>query len=71
MDRVGSKSAFAEFRRLEDRVDRAEAMGEAYERLEGRDPNAEELEREFEASERQDRLAKEFEELKRRVSNDA
>ncbi len=71
MDQVGSKSAFAEFRRLEDRVERAEAMGEAYERLEGKDPNAEELEREFEAAERKDRLAKEFEELKRRVSNDA
>jgi phage shock protein A len=70
MDRVGSNSAFAEFRRLEDRVDRAEAMGEAYERLEGRDPNAEELEREFEAADRKDRLTKEFEELKRRVSND-
>ena len=71
MDRVGSNSAFAEFRRLEDRVDRAEAMGEAYDRLEGRDPDAEELEREFEAADRKDRLAKEYEELKRRVSNDA
>ncbi len=71
MDRVGSNSAFAEFRRLEDRVERAEAMGEAYDRLEGRDPDADELEREFEAAERKDRLTKEFEDLKRRVSNDA
>lgn len=70
MNRVGSKSAFAEFRRLEDRVDRAEAMGEAYDRLEGRDPDADELEREFEAADRKDRLAKEFEELKRRVATD-
>ncbi len=71
MDRVGGNSAFAEFRRLEDRVERAEAMGEAYARLEGRDPNAEELEEELEAADRKERLTRELDALKRRVSHDA
>ena len=71
LDRVESKSAFAEFGRLEDRVERAEAMSEAYDRLEGRDPNAGELERQFSEADRKERLQKEFEELKRRVENDS
>jgi len=71
LNSVQSKSAFAEFRRLEDRVEREEAMSEAYDRLEGRDPAADELERQFEESDRKERLEKEFEELKNRVQGSA
>jgi phage shock protein A len=65
--RATSQSAFAEFSRLESRVERAEAMTEAYDRLEGRDPTAEELKRQFEQQERKVKLDQEFEELKRRA----
>lgn len=68
LDRAEGTSAFAEFSRLERRVDRAEAMSEAYDRLEGRDPDAEELAERFEADERNERLQREFDELKRRVT---
>jgi phage shock protein A len=66
-----SQSAFAQFSRLERRVDRAEAMNEAYDRLEGRDPTAEELTRQFEEKERKEQMEKQFEELKRRVEETA
>lgn len=67
LDQACSTSAFAEFSRLEQRVERSEAMSEAYDRLEGRDPDAAELERKFEEDERRDRVQREFEELRRRV----
>jgi phage shock protein A len=67
MDRVQGKSAFAQFSRLEAKVERQEALCEAYDRLEGRDPKAEELERQFQETDRKQHLEKEFEELKRRV----
>ncbi len=70
LERTGSPSAFAEFSRLEEKVDRAEALSQAQDRLEGRDPDAAELERQFEEKERQVRLQAEFEELKRRVEED-
>jgi phage shock protein A len=60
-------SALAQFQRLEDRVDRAEALEEAYDRLGDRAPEARDLEREFEERDRQDKLQREFEELKRRL----
>jgi phage shock protein A len=66
-----SQSAFAQFSRLEHRVERAEAMSEAYDRLEGRDPTAEELARQFEEKERKEQTEKQFEELKRRVEESA
>lgn len=68
LHRGGNSSALAQFRRLEDRVDRAEAVTEAYERLEGRDPDAEELERTLAVAERKAQAQGEFEELKRRVA---
>jgi phage shock protein A len=71
LDRVQNKSAFAEFRRLEERVEREEAMSEAYDRLEGRDPATEELVRQFEESDRKERLEKELEALKSRVQESA
>jgi phage shock protein A len=64
---VDESSALAQFSRLEQRVERAEALEEAYGRMEGRDPKAEELDRKFADQERQERLQKEFEELKRRL----
>ncbi|MEX2216807.1 MAG: PspA/IM30 family protein [Phycisphaeraceae bacterium] len=67
MDAATNRSAFAQFTRLEDRVDRAEAMGEAYDRLEGRDPDAAELERQFEEKERKERLEREMSDLKQRL----
>ena len=70
LDRVQSKSAFAQFNRLEERVERQEAMCEAYDQLEGRDPNAEELERQFRETERKQKLEQEFEQLKRRVQSE-
>jgi phage shock protein A len=68
LNRASSRSAFAQFNRLEQRVDRAEAMDEAYGRLEGRDPDAEELRAKFEESERKEKLDRELAELKSRVS---
>jgi phage shock protein A len=67
LKRADDTSALAQFSRLEDRVDRAEAMEEAYARLDDRDPKAQELERQFAEQELRERLQKEFDELKRRV----
>lgn len=71
LEKAQSRSAFAQFRRLEERVDRAEALNEAQARMEGRDPDADELERQFQEKEREVRLEAEFEELKRRVEQDS
>jgi phage shock protein A len=65
-----SQSAFAQFSRLEQQVDREEALTQAYDRLDGRDPDAEELEREFEENERRQKLEAELAALKRQL-NDA
>ncbi|MGE0756365.1 MAG: PspA/IM30 family protein [Pirellulaceae bacterium] len=67
LEHVHGKSAFAEFSRLEAKVERQEAMCEAYARLDGKDPQAEELARKIQAQERKQELEQELEELKRRV----
>jgi phage shock protein A len=67
MAKVDSRSAFTQFERMEARVDRAEAMTEAFDRLDGKDPDAEQLRRQFEDRERKEELEKEFAELKGRV----
>ena len=67
LEKSTSRSAFAQFSRLEQRADRAEAMSEAYDRLDGKDPNAEELEREFADADRKEKIEGELEELKARV----
>lgn len=69
LDRTHSQSAFAQFQRFEEKVERQEALSEAWERMEGKDPDAAELERQMEAMERQDRVAAELAELKARVSD--
>jgi phage shock protein A len=71
LDHCEGTSAFAEFGRLERKVERAEAMSAAYDRLEGRDPEEDALEAKFAAEERRERLQKELEALKQRVSESA
>lgn len=69
LERSTSQSAFAQFRRLEDKVERQEALGEAWERLDGKDPDAAELERKLQALERKEKLAAELELLKSQVAD--
>lgn len=71
MDRTTSKSAFAQFQRMEEKVDREEALSEAWDRLDGKDPDAAELAREFEARERQDQLGRELAQLKSQLGEGA
>lgn len=68
LDHAGRSSAFVEFSRLEERVDRAEALSEARDRLDGRDPDAEELAARFAADERRDRLQSELDALKQQLA---
>lgn len=69
LDHANSSSAFAHFNRLEQRVDRAEALEAAYDRMEGRDPDADELERQFDEAERRENVASEFERLKQQLAD--
>lgn len=68
MERSASQSAFAQFNRLEEKVDRQEALSEAWDRMDGKDPDAMELERKLDAAERNDRLAEELAQLKASVA---
>lgn len=61
------RSALGHFKRLEERVDRAEALCEAYERLDGGDPDAVELERQFNERERKAKVEEELIALKLRL----
>lgn len=69
LDRANGTSAFAEFSRLEKKVEREEAVSAAYDVLDGRDLDAESLALEFEQAERRDRIEKELDELKRRLAD--
>jgi phage shock protein A len=64
---ASDRSAFAQFARLETKVEREEGLGQAYARLDDRDPAGEELERQFEQAERKERLARELHELKEKL----
>lgn len=68
LERTNSQSAFAQFKRFEEKVERQEALGEAWERMDGKDPDASELERQMEAMERKDRVAEELAKLKAAVA---
>lgn len=68
LDHAAGKSAFAQFSRLEKRVERAEAMSDAYDRLEDRDPDAQELERQFAEQDRQERMQQELADLKQKMA---
>lgn len=67
LERAQGGSAFAEFNRLETKVERAEALAEAYDRMDGVDPDARELERKFAEQQRTERLRQELETLRQRV----
>ncbi|MEQ9411893.1 MAG: PspA/IM30 family protein [Fuerstiella sp.] len=70
MERSHSQSAFAQFSRLEEKVDREEALTDAWERMDGKDPDAAELERQFERQERQEQVAAELELLKAQLESE-
>jgi phage shock protein A len=70
LEKANGTSAFAQFTRLEDRAERAEAMSDAYDRLDGRDPDSEEIERKFAADERRDKVSSELASLRARVKED-
>jgi phage shock protein A len=69
LDRTHSKSAFSQFNRLEEKVDREEAMSEAWDRMDGKDPDAAELARQFEREERDEKLSQELAKLKAATGN--
>jgi len=68
MDRSQSQSAFSQFNRLEEKVEREEAIIEAWDQMDGHDPDAAELERKFEADERKQRVEEELAKLKKMVN---
>lgn len=68
LERTGKQSAFVQFQRMEAKVDRAEALAEAYDRMDGRDPDAEELERQFAEQQRAETLKQELETLRQTVA---
>jgi len=67
LDHAQGKSAFAEFSRLERKVERQEALSDAYDRLEGRDLDAEDLHQKLARQEQQEKLEQELEALKRQL----
>ena len=68
LERTHSRSAFAQFSRLEAKVEREEALSQALDRMDDREPEAGELERQFEQEERAARLESELEALKTQVA---
>ncbi len=71
MQNCTGKSAFAAFQKLEDKVDRQEALCEARDQVQGRDPETEELAEQFERNERNARVTKELDALKAAVRKDS
>ena len=68
LERSHSQSAFAQFSRLEQSVEREEALTEAWDRMDGKDPDAAELELQFSREEHAQKLAQELAELKARTA---
>ena len=68
LERSSSQSAFAQFSRLEQQVEREEALTEAWDRMDGKDPDAAELEQEFARQEHAQNLARELAALKARTT---
>lgn len=68
IDRVDSQSAFSQFNRLEKRVEREEAVSEAWERLDGESSESDELRRQFEIEEREEQLAAELEAMRIKIN---
>lgn len=69
IDQANSRSALSQFNRLEERVQREEAVTEAWDRLEGEGAEADELRRQFEAEEREDQLNAELAALKAKMAS--
>ncbi len=67
VDRVDSQSAVSQFNRLEERVQREEAVCEAWTRLDGEANESSDLRRQFEADEREQQLDDELAQLKSKV----
>lgn len=61
---AAERSAFSQFSRLEAKVNREEAIGEAYARLDGHSAADDDLERKFADAERKERLERELKSLK-------
>lgn len=70
MERTHSQSAFAQFSRLEEKVDREEALTQAWDRMDGKDPDAAELERQFEQQEREEKIEAELAMLKSQIGDE-
>jgi phage shock protein A len=60
LERTDQQSAFAQFQRLEDRVDRQEAKIQAWSEMDGESIPESEIEREFEKQERQSKIEAEL-----------
>ena len=71
VDQMNRPSAFAQFTRLEEKVERREAKTAAYDRMEGRDPEVEELEDRFRAEALKKQVQKEYDDLKTRLDEEA
>lgn len=69
IDRADSQSAFAQFNRLQERVDREEAVCEAWQRLDGDQSECDDLQRRFEQEEQAQQLIDELDRLKERVQS--
>lgn len=68
LEKSSGQSAFAQFNRLEEKVDRQEALSEAWDRMDGKDPEAEELARQFEVKEREERVQAELDALRSQIA---
>ncbi len=69
IDRADSQSAFAQFNRLQQRVDREEAVSEAWQRLDGDQSECDDLQRRFEQEEQEQTLSDELASLKARMQS--
>ena len=68
LERTHSRSAFGQFSRLEAKVEREEALSQAWDRMDAREHSDGELERQFEQQERAAQLESELEALKAQVT---
>ncbi|MCA9047604.1 MAG: PspA/IM30 family protein [Planctomycetaceae bacterium] len=64
MEYSGQQSAFAQFSRLEEKVERREALAEAWDRMDDPTPDAAELDLQFAEQERREQLEAELNKLK-------
>lgn len=70
LHRTHQSSAVAQFNRLQERVERGEAMTNAWDELDGVDDEADALERQFEDEERRERVEAELQRLRDTIEDD-